>query len=140
MVCGAGVKPRRVKTSVSLIDLPSTFLDVARLPIHSSLRGVSLTHWLEGGNGPHPPVFFEKHKGSALPQKGMVMWPYKVIIKMAYNEVQIYDLERDPRERTNLYSTIAPATRGQLTGLLSHWTNEVLNVRAPGHTQTADLY
>ncbi|MGB0591330.1 MAG: sulfatase-like hydrolase/transferase [Myxococcota bacterium] len=137
MVCGAGVVPRRVSTSVSLIDLPSTFLDVAKLPIDASLRGVSLTHWLEGGNGPHPPVFFEKHKGSALPQKGMVLWPYKVIIKMAYNEVQIYNLEDDPKERTNLHTILPTKTRGRLTGLLNHWTNEVLEARIPGRTQTA---
>jgi arylsulfatase A-like enzyme len=137
MICGAGVVPRRVATSVSLIDLPSTFLEVAQLPTDSALRGVSLTHWLKGGDGAHPPVFFEKHKGSALPQKGMVLWPYKVIVKMAYNEVQIYDLERDPQETVNLDTILPPNIRGRLTGLLNHWTNEVLVTRAPGRTQTA---
>jgi arylsulfatase A-like enzyme len=137
MICGAGVVPRRVTTSVSLIDLPSTFLDVAQMPPNPSLRGVSLTHWLEGGNGPHPPVFFEKHKSTALPQKGMVLWPYKVILKMAYNEVQIYDIAKDPKERTDLSEVLPAETRGRLTGLLSHWANEVLEDRPPKRVRTA---
>ena len=53
---------------------------------------------------------------------------YKVIIKMAYNEVQIYNLEDDPKERTNLHTILPTKTRGRLTGLLNHWTNEVLEL------------
>lgn len=137
MVCGAGLEPRRVSTSVSLIDLAPTFLDVAGLernPIH---RGVSLSPWLHGRDPAHPPVFFEKHKDTALPQKGMVLWPYKVIVKMAYNQVQIYDLARDPRERFDLSDDLDPAARTRLVGLLNHWTNEVLETREPRRVQTA---
>jgi len=137
MVCGAGVTPRRVATSVSLIDLAPTFLHVAgldRSPVH---RGISLDPWLHGRDPAHPPVFFEKHKDTALPQKGMVMWPYKVIVKMAYNKVQIYDLERDPRERFDLTEDLAAPTRARLVGLLNHWTNEVLETREPRRVQTA---
>ena len=137
MVCGAGVTPGRVPTSVSLIDLPPTFLEVADVSPSPEHRGVSLQPWLQGQMVPHPPVFFEKHKDIAFRQKGMVMWPYKVILKMAYNKVQIYDLARDPRERQDLQGTIDPDTRARLVGLLNHWAHDVLEVRKPEPIQTA---
>ena len=82
-------------------------------------------------------MFFEKHKDSALPQKGMVLWPHKVILKMAYNQVQIYDLARDPRERFDLTEVLDAPTRSRLVGLLNHWANEVLDVREPLRIRTA---
>jgi len=137
MVCGAGVVPRRVSTSVSLIDLAPTFVDIAGLDPSPSHRGVSLDPWLRGRDPAHPPVFFEKHKDSALPQKGMVLWPHKVILKMPYNQVKIYDLVRDPRERFDLAEDLAAPLRSRLVGLLNHWANEVLEVRDPLRVQTA---
>ncbi|MDP6945474.1 MAG: sulfatase-like hydrolase/transferase, partial [Myxococcota bacterium] len=137
LVCGPGVVPRRVSTVVSLIDLAPTFAALAGLDQDPSFRGISLGPWLEGRDPAHPPVFFEKHKDTALPQKGMVLWPYKVIVTMAYNRVKIYDLAHDPRERVNLSKTLDRDKRAHLVGLLNHWAHEVLEVRKPRRTRTA---
>ena len=130
---GAGVEPGRSATPVSLIDLAPTLNEVAGLePDPDYFRGVSLVPWMLGQHDhPHPPVFFEKHKDTARPQKGMVLWPYKVVIKMPWYRLKIYDLEKDPRERHNLAKSMPEADRERLSGLLQHWTNNVLQPREP---------
>lgn len=131
IVTGPGLAPRRVETPVSLIDLAPTLLDVAGLEAHEAHRGVTLVPWLEGGDGEHPPVFFEKHKEDALPQKGMVKWPYKVILVLPYNRLKVYDLEQDPGERDDLSKKLPEAEREALVGLLNYWSTQVLQPVEP---------
>lgn len=126
LVWAPGLEPQRIKTPVSLIDLLPTFLELAGLPEDPELRGVSLVPWLAGERPEHPPVFFEKHKSEALPQKGMVQWPFKVILVMPYNRVEIYNLEEDPRERNNLAKALPEAEREKLVGLLKYWSTHVI--------------
>ena len=82
--------------------------------------------FLEGEDPEHPPSFFEKEKESALPQKGLVKWPYKVIKVVPYNRIKIYDLEKDPKELENIYKTMDETTREELVGLLNYWSTSVL--------------
>lgn len=111
----------RTRVPVSLIDLAPTFVEAAGLPPASGLRGVSLMPYLRGEDPPHPPVFFEKHKDEALPQKGMVAWPYKVIRKLPWGRPLIYDLSRDPKEKRNIRGQLSDDERERLEGMLSYW-------------------
>jgi arylsulfatase A-like enzyme len=126
IVRGPGYAPRRVQTPVSLIDLPPTFQALLGQPPAPELRGLSLVPWLAGDDPPHPPVFFEKQKESALPQKGMVLWPYKVILVLPYNRIRIYNLAEDPAEQRELKKELPPEDVRRLVGLLKYWSNEVL--------------
>jgi arylsulfatase A-like enzyme len=132
MIKGPGFAPGRVTTPVSLIDILPTLLELANAPLAPELRGVSLMPWLQhagqgGGAEPtHPPLFLEKHRAIDDPQKGMLAWPYKVIMTVPTGRVEIYDLERDPRERTDVYETLAAEERARLTGMIGHWTSQVL--------------
>jgi arylsulfatase A-like enzyme len=126
LVSGPGVVTRRVTAPVSLLDLAPTFLELAGSAADPTLRGTSLVPWLGGRDPAHPPVFFEKHKELSLPQKGMVLWPYKVIMRLPYQRFEIYDLAGDPRERKDLVATLETETTARLTGLLRHWATQVL--------------
>lgn len=130
---GPGLEPRTVTTPVSLIDLAPTLLDLAALEPFEEHRGVSLVPWLFGRGGEHPPVFFEKEKEDALPQKGMVKWPYKVILVLPYNRLKIYDLEADPKEQNDLAKKLPEAERDELVGLLNYWSTQVLRPVKPGN-------
>jgi arylsulfatase A-like enzyme len=137
---GPGLTPGRVDTPVSLIDLAPTFADLAGAPpAPDYFRGVSLVPWLIGDlERPHPPVFMEKHKDTARPQKAMVLWPYKVIVKMPYYRVKVFDLSEDPRERRDLAKTMPAEERERLVGLLGHWAKNVLEPRDPVERAEAD--
>lgn len=129
MVMGPGIEPARVPTSVSLLDLLPTFLEVAEMEPDPEMRGISLIPWLRGKRPKHPPVFFEKHKPDAPKQKGMVHWPYKVHWIPDYNRFMIYNLENDPRETEDLYKTLPEAKREELVELIQYWKNDVLKPR-----------
>ena len=87
--------------------------------------------WLLGERPDHPPSFFEKEKSDALPQKGMVLWPFKIILVMPYNKIKLFDLSVDPRERNDLRKTMPEAKREELVGLLRYWSSQVLEIKKP---------
>ena len=126
-----GVEPHRVKTAVSLIDLTPTFVDLLGAPPDPAFRGVSLKPYLDGENPEHPPLFFEKEKETALPQKGMLLWPYKVILVLSYNRYKIFDLEKDPHEQTDLSKTLPAEKVESMVGLLRYWSSQVLQPVEP---------
>jgi len=131
IVRGPGFTPGRVRRPVSLLDLAPTLLDLAGIDPDPDLRGVTLTPYLRGEDPPHPPVFFEKEKATALPQKGMVLWPYKVVLVKPYNKLRIWNLAEDPRERVEIRRTMPRAERDRLVDTLQYWANNVLESRRP---------
>lgn len=131
IVSGPGVTPGRVTTPVSLVDFVPTILELVGLPHDPGLRGMSLAPWLRGEDPHHPPVFFEKHRALDDPQKGMIAWPYKVILTVPTGHVKIYDLEKDPKETLDIFNSIDPAEQARLVGLIRHWTTHVLKTIHP---------
>lgn len=132
IISGPGVTPRRVSTPVSLVDVVPTMLELVGLPHDPALRGVSLAPWLRGEDPVHPPVFFEKHRALDDPQKGMIAWPYKVILTVPTGHTAIYDLAADPAETRNVAYSLPEAERARLVNLIKHWTAHVL---APIHPE-----
>jgi arylsulfatase A-like enzyme len=133
LLAAPGVPPQRVETSVSLLDLVPTLMDLLGQPLDPELRGVSLVPTLRGERPPHPPVFAEKHRKQDEPQKAMILWPYKVIMVLPYMNVEIYDLAKDPREREDLADTLPEAERDRLVGLLKHWQTHILKPHRPNY-------
>jgi arylsulfatase A-like enzyme/Tfp pilus assembly protein PilF len=98
---GAG---RRVADLVQHIDLVPTILDLVKAPGAGNLRGRSLKPVLEGTGRLQPPTVYSEalyaryHFGwSELTALTDERYRY---IKAPHEE--LYDLERDPRERTNI--------------------------------------
>jgi Flp pilus assembly protein TadD len=120
---GAG---RRVRDLVQHIDVVPTILDLAKAPIPGNLRGRSLKPVLEGtGDIPEQAVYSE-----ALYARYHFGWSELTAVTDArYRyikapEEELYDLERDPRERQNLADDRArsqthDALRGALDRLVA---------------------
>jgi arylsulfatase A-like enzyme len=107
---------------VSLVDLPPTLLDAAGVSPPASMQGRSI---LRMDPGPEDDVFIqvsEDHVGRALRTR---RWMYEVIAPDGhgwndmnapmYREANLYDLENDPHELTDLAGSPAHAeVRAQL--------------------------
>lgn len=102
----------QVRELVSLIDLPSTILDAAGLPIPGEMQGRSLLRLLRGEIDAWPEEVFiqisEDHIGRAVRTH---RWKYEITAEGnpwaqpdsdVYTEACLYDLEADPYELCNL--------------------------------------
>jgi hypothetical protein len=93
-----GVKPGVRTDLVSLVDVAPTLLDLLGAPTAMTTDGVDLTPALFGE--PLPPgravVVHEEQQWS------VVEWPYQLLVKPADNLVELYDLDQDPGEHTDL--------------------------------------
>lgn len=94
----------RIKDPVSLIDLPSTVLDIAGVNIPGDFMGSSLCS-LKG----HESIFLEISESQTGRAIRTDRWKYSVSNPSAkncyekeYTEEFLYDLENDPYERNNL--------------------------------------
>jgi arylsulfatase A-like enzyme len=103
----------QLREMVSLIDLPPTLLDAARLPIPAEMQGRSILPLLRGERDGWPEEVFvqssESQVGRAIRTN---RWKYSVVAPGVdgwdhsssdrYVEEFLYDLEADPYELTNL--------------------------------------
>jgi len=110
------------------VDLATTFLDVAGLPVPDTFKGQSLLPLMEGGCDNGRPDIFSMYHGNqfGLFTQRMVRdrrWKY---VWNATAEDELYDLESDPGELRNLAT--APDRRAELARLrarLVAWMEEV---------------
>jgi hypothetical protein len=109
IVEGPGLTPRTVTTRVSMMDIGPTVLDVLGVPTPGYFMGESLVPLLVNGDmKTHRPIFMSGPKMEALVfQDGI-----KVIMRKKIEEV--YDLENDPEEQSNLRNTPKGAERAAL--------------------------
>jgi tetratricopeptide (TPR) repeat protein len=107
---GAG---RRVAELVQHIDLVPTVLDFVRAPIPGQLRGRSLKSLLDGTGRPEPVAVYSE----ALYARYHFGWSeLTALTDERYRYIkaprqELYDLERDIKERTNLADERAQATQ-----------------------------
>lgn len=97
-----GLKPRVVDQPVGILDVVPTLVDLTGVPFDGRFSGVSLLPLLRGEKFKHPPVFSEKPYPRRKAQVAMVDWPYKVYWRVADKSWYLYDLSKDPGEKTNL--------------------------------------
>jgi len=109
----------RVEDAVGLVDIVPTVLGLLRLPIPAELDGRDLSGRL-GGRGeavtPHP-LYFESFEPTMMgcgPIRGVVDDGWKLV---ATRSPELYDLQRDWAETTNLVTT-TPERRERLASRL----------------------
>lgn len=113
---GAG---RRIADLAQLIDLVPTILDLVKAPGAGNLRGRSLKPVLEGTGRLRPPTIYSE----ALYARYHFGWSeLTALTDERYRYVkapreELYDLERDPHERTNIAGE-RPQPRQALRGAL----------------------
>ncbi|MEM6662930.1 MAG: sulfatase-like hydrolase/transferase [Pseudomonadota bacterium] len=106
IVAGPGVpRGRRVATGASLIDLAATAVDVTGTrhdEISSALPGQSLRVLARAEDDPDRTILSEYHDGGSTTGTFMVRWQRWKYVHYVGHEPQLFDLDADPNELTNL--------------------------------------
>ncbi len=102
-----GVPGQRISERVGLIDVAPTVAGLLNLPPMDDVQGVDLSAALTTGTGPDPerPLYLESVVPITYgcnPLLGLVRGRWKYILT---TRPELYDLESDPTESTNLAST-----------------------------------
>jgi arylsulfatase A-like enzyme len=145
----------RVRGVVSLLDVMPTILDVLGLrPRHDEMQGVSLRPRWEDPARAEAEAAFAEALGVPAEKKCLRTGRYKYIVSIdpasvrrfgrshvpkRPSAVELYDLERDPKERDNL---LASPAGGDSTSPLVARLDEDLRAfasRKPGQTEAVDL-
>ncbi len=112
-----GLPARRVREPIVLTDLAPTLERLLRLPELGAWpsEGRNLLGLLLGGERPKPRFFLEnlRVENGAQRATALVEWPFKLIYEDEGRTLELYDVERDPLERNNLYAA-SPATSSKL--------------------------
>lgn len=89
-----------VEQAVQSVDLVPTILALADLPAPEMLHGRSLLPLMEGETSEDPPLWFasRRHWMSAMSDR------YKIHVRNAQKDVQLFDIVADPSEQRNLIS------------------------------------
>ncbi len=111
-----------IDTPVSLVDIMPTILDVLELPIPDGLSGVSLKPLIEGAETTSRTVYCEV-ENRVGESRCIVEYPWKLIYKYKPDTMELYNLEDDPREKTNL--SVAESSRAKaMQKRLFDWVDE----------------
>ena len=106
-----GGTARVIDDDAELVDVGPTLLDLVGAPIPASMRGRSLLPRIEGRPLPAVPIFAEQMPATAWPHQAamMVAGNHKIIHRISDRRWELYDLKRDPGEKTNLADAPAAA-------------------------------
>ena len=96
-----GVRPGQRTEEVSLVDVAPSLLDLLGISTDTPLDGHNLVPTLLGApealrNADHAVAIHEELQWS------VVEWPHQLIVRPADNLVELYDLDKDPGETTDL--------------------------------------
>lgn len=128
IVHAPGVKPRVVTDPVSLMDIAPTILDLMGVATPGRYMGQSLTPYLRG----QEPKLERPIVAEARLKQAMIMPDgFKVIYDTTTRVVEIYDLNKDPREEYNLYREGDPDSAKRLGALTTFF--EAQTLRRPGY-------
>jgi arylsulfatase A-like enzyme/predicted negative regulator of RcsB-dependent stress response len=121
--------PGTVATAVSTADILPTVLELLKIPVPAQVQGVSLTAEVEGGQrnataarGLYSETFLPRLHFNWSELRGIQFGTYHFI---EAPRPELYDLERDPGELTNLFAekkAVASEMQGKLTALVRAYT------------------
>jgi arylsulfatase A-like enzyme len=105
---GPGVRPARHAEPVSIVDISPTILEalgVGRSDSSSSSGGLSL--WPVVTEGEAVPSRLLTAEGTLYgsEQRAVIQWPLKLTVDIGSGRRQLFNLDRDPREQTDLAPT-----------------------------------
>ena len=123
-----GVDPFGVKGQVSLIDIATSVLALAGISAPASMQGNDLRGAIYEHRQPADPVF------ATVTQKKMVVaWPFKLIADLKNNYYELYDLEKDPVEKQNIYDSHRKKA-DELKAEIYAWLDHLGRNQRDGHT------
>jgi arylsulfatase A-like enzyme len=130
---------RRVEESVGLVDIMPTVLDYLGLPAPGVQRGTSLRAAMSGGRLERRDLYFESHAGALSygwdTLEGVRYGRWKLIDS---NDPELFDLDEDPDERTNLIA-LEPDRVQELRGVLDNLRPSLLDESQAVEAQNALL-
>ena len=120
IIWAPGVEPGRESAPVSLVDVTPTVLDRLGIAPPTRFDGISLWPNLSAVVPlPQRPLFAEGLL-YGLPQSAVVHWPHKIIVNHQDDLIGVFDLERDPHERTSPATDHSDIPNALIAELRSH--------------------
>ncbi|MBW2274620.1 MAG: sulfatase [Deltaproteobacteria bacterium] len=102
VIWGEDVKPGRIDTPVSIVDLFPSVLEAAGLPVPEGGVGISLLPAATGrGRPPERPILADGTLHGRR-KHALIRWPWKAVAVPAQEETLLFNLEEDPGEQRNL--------------------------------------
>ncbi|MEX0325230.1 MAG: sulfatase [Puniceicoccaceae bacterium] len=102
---GLGILPQTTNSLASLIDLPATILDFATVDFPAGMQGVSLAKLLrQEAYAVRDAVLVELRPVADFSQHTLVAGRYKLVVYESLSQGELYDLQRDPNQYTNLWN------------------------------------
>ncbi len=131
-----GNLPRSLGGAVSGLDIFPTIAELGGEPVApSSVEGVSLVPQIFYGT-PDPTRIVFAETNWPQPLRAAVSADYKLVYNLKSNVYELYDLAKDPWEKTNI-ATRQPAIKATYKAALDQWLERVLFARDGAHGQAA---
>jgi arylsulfatase A-like enzyme len=128
MIRVPGLKPRKITTPVSLMDIGPTLLDLMGQETPAHMMGQSLVPFLRGEKPTLTrPIIAE----GRLKQSMVTPDNFKVLFDQRSGTKEIYDLTKDPKELKNLYDELGPEGEARIATLRAFF--EVHKIRRKGY-------
>jgi arylsulfatase A-like enzyme len=109
VISGPGIeKNKRNQAMCYTFDLFPTFCEAAGAKIPSSVEGKSLWPILKGTKETHREEIFSAYRGL---MRGLNDGRYKLIVNIAVNKTQLFDLQNDPDEMKDLADDVSQKPR-----------------------------
>jgi choline-sulfatase len=118
MIAGPGITPKRIGTPVSNLDIAPTLCDLAGIDMGAIAPwtdGISLEPLIDGKERTQPVLMEYAAEGSHAPMVAIREGRYK-FVHCELDPPQLFDLESDPHELTNLAG--APAQAGLVAAFM----------------------
>ena len=99
LIWGSGITPATSHETRSQLDIAPTVLDLLGISAKVHFTGKSLFH-----EAPSAIPLVQPYAGTCL---GVVSYPYKFVYNIRSEQEYLFDLSKDPLERTNIVKTVA---------------------------------